>query len=97
MDDDFGGQRVIIGAQFIAGVKGGVHPHARAAGQVEKLRFPRTGEEATAEIFCIDAALDGVSPHRDLILGHGQLLALCNGDLPSKIIFICISSTENQY
>ena len=72
MDDDLGGQGVVEGGELIAGVEGGVHPHAAAAGEMEELRLARAGTEAVGRVLGVDAALDGVALELHVLLGQGQ-------------------------
>ena len=61
----------------------GMHLQPRIVRPIEGFDAAHPGGELVVRVLGVDAALDGVAPERDLLLGQGQLLAPGDPDLPA--------------
>ena len=69
---------------MISLINGSVYADANTAGQMHGLNGART--RTKFRVLCIDAALNRMSQHRNILLHKVQLFARCNTQLPSNQI-----------
>ncbi len=82
VDDQLRQQRVVIGRDGIAGPKAGIDADVVSGRLAPQPDRSRRRQETLVGVLGIDARLDGVAMHRDLVLAQRQRLAHGDAQLP---------------
>ena len=82
MGDHLREHRVVVAADRHPHRQAGIHPDLWAGRFQQAEHRPAGGQEAGRGVLGVDAGLDRVPTHRDVVLAHMQLLPRRNTDLP---------------